>query len=310
MPGPPCWYDNPPSCCLSSDVATDTAIAPTLPTPPVPPVAEVLSASDSLAARPSLTEPPAPARSKGADDSARTVEQPADMPLQQWPIVQDTIRRGRWADLLLNASVQESLQHHCPLCYQWLATPTSIKYHLTVQHPEWTACQPNALKLLQSFRRHTVVPCRYCHLSNVNRDRHWRQCHVLHICAFLAVHDGGSRERAGCTGEAVLVPCRAAEARARDDQLCLRMSRTRPSGNDSTHRTRARAKARTKGERATRAAKASTKVNTDRAYQAWQTWDRWEAGSRVTQVVSEDRRTTPGTRHRTFRPPSTSTPSG
>ena len=64
--------------------------------------------------------------------------------------------------------------------------PLSIKSHLTKQHPDWTNCQPAALKLLQSFRRHTVVPCRYCQLTNINKDRHWRQCHVLHICAFLS----------------------------------------------------------------------------------------------------------------------------
>ena len=174
---------------LPSNVSTSTAPAPpsSLSALTVQPAAEGLTAeglivSDEQVAQTTQPTPPAPARSQEADASVCVEEPPVDVPLQQWPIVQETIRRDRWADLLLNTSVQEYLQHHCPLCYQWLATPTSIKYHLTVQHPEWTACQPTALKLLQSFRRHTVVPCRYCHLSNINRDRHWRQGHVLHMC--------------------------------------------------------------------------------------------------------------------------------
>ena len=144
-----------------------------------------------------------------------------DMPLLQWPGVQAKLREGRWTDLLLDNHVQEYLQHHCPVCYQWMATAASIKCHLTVQHAEWTACQPEALKLLQGFRRRTVVPCRYCHLDNVNKDRHWRQCHVLHICAFLAVQYGSHSERsngARCPGEAVLVPCGTAETGTRSSQ--------------------------------------------------------------------------------------------
>ena len=151
-----------------------------------------------------------------------------NQPLQLWPSVQARIRAGRWSELPQDKQVQEYLRHHCPVCFQWVATTASIKSHLTKQHPEWTTCQPDALKLLQSFRRHTVVPCRYCHLANINKDRHWRQCHVLHICAFLAVsHDRSERRLngSGCTGEAVLVTGRPSEARARDGADSLENNR-------------------------------------------------------------------------------------
>ena len=125
----------------------------------------------------------------------------------QWTSVQEHLRHGRWTQLLHDAHVREYLQHRCPVCYQWLATTTSIKYHLTVQHPEWSTAQPAALKLLQGFRRHMVVPCRYCLQRNINKDRHWKQCHVLHICAFLAVQHGRDGERSygpRCSGAPVL----------------------------------------------------------------------------------------------------------
>ena len=151
-----------------------------------------------------------------------TEESSADLPLMQWTSVQEHLRNSRWTQLLHDAHVREYLQHRCPVCYQWLATTTSIKYHLTVQHPEWSTAQPAALKLLQGFRRHMVVPCRYCLQRNINKDRHWKQCHVLHICAFLAVHHGRDGERPygpGCSGAPVLDAGGTTEAGTRGGQV-------------------------------------------------------------------------------------------
>ncbi|CAE7535527.1 Pol, partial [Symbiodinium sp. CCMP2592] len=135
--------------------------------------------SDDQAAMP----PPAPAvipeppvLDAPLQDSSTTPSHEA-VPLHQQSHVLETLRARRWTDLLEKPEIYSYLQHHCPLCYQWLATPTSIKYHLTMQHPEWKDCQPATLKLLTGFRRHTVVPCRYCHQRNINKDRHWKQCH-------------------------------------------------------------------------------------------------------------------------------------
>ena len=151
-----------------------------------------------------------------------TAETSADLPLMQWPSVQEHLHHGRWTQLLHDAHVREYLQHRCPVCYQWLATTTSIKYHLTVQHPEWSTAQPAALKLLQGFRRHMVVPCRYCLQRNINKDRHWKQCHVLHICAFLAVQHGRDGERSygpRCSGAPVLDAGGTTEAGTRGGQV-------------------------------------------------------------------------------------------
>ncbi|CAE6947708.1 unnamed protein product [Symbiodinium sp. CCMP2592] len=68
------------------------------------------------------------------DDSSASMQ--VAVPLRQRPIVLETLRLRRWTDLLEMTEIQTYLQHHCPLCYQWLAAPTSIKYHLTMQHPD------------------------------------------------------------------------------------------------------------------------------------------------------------------------------
>ncbi|CAE7412177.1 unnamed protein product [Symbiodinium sp. CCMP2592] len=70
--------------------------------------------------------------------------------------VQETLHTRQWTELLLKPDIQDYLQHHCPLCFQWLATTTSIKYHLTRQHSEWTECQPAALKLLVGIQSSNV----------------------------------------------------------------------------------------------------------------------------------------------------------
>ena len=155
---------------------------------------------------------------------------PADLPLLQWTKVKECLSNGQWTQLLQDDQARDYLQHRCPVCYQWLATTTSIKYHLTMQHPEWSAAQPAVLKLLQGFRRHMVVPCRYCLQRQINKDRHWKQCHVLHICAFLAVHHGGDGQRPhglGCSGAPVLDAGRTTEAGARREQvLCTGRARS------------------------------------------------------------------------------------
>ena len=120
------------------------------------------------------------------------------IPLQDWPLVKQKLQAGSWTELLECAEVQEHLQHHCPICMQWAATPNGLKCHMTNQHDEWKQLQKPIQHVLQSFRRHTVLPCRYCKQSRVNKDRHWQQCHVLSFCAFLWVkYDATSSGRHG-----------------------------------------------------------------------------------------------------------------
>ena len=120
------------------------------------------------------------------------------LPLQEWSMVKRHLQAGSWTQLLECPEVQQYLQHHCPICMQWAATPNGLKCHMTNQHKEWTHFQPSIRKLLQGFRRHMVIPCRYCKQSKVNKDRHWQQCHVLSFCTFLWVqHDAKSSGRHG-----------------------------------------------------------------------------------------------------------------
>ena len=129
------------------------------------------------------------------------------LPLQEWPMVKRNLQAGSWTHLLECPEVQQYLQHHCPICMQCAATPNGLKCHMTNQHEEWTQLQPSIQHLLQSFRRHIVLPCRYCKQSRVNKDRHWQQCHVLSSCAFLWVrHDvqSSGRHGSGRAGKALL----------------------------------------------------------------------------------------------------------
>ena len=131
----------------------------------------------------------------------------ASLPLQEWPMVKRHLQAGSWTQLLECPEVQQYLQHYCPICMQWAATPNGLKCHMTNQHKEWTHFQPSIRSLLQGFRRHIVLPCRYCQQSRVNKDRHWQQCHVLSFCAFLWVqHDAQSsgRHGPGRAGKALL----------------------------------------------------------------------------------------------------------
>ena len=74
-------------------------------------------------------------------------ESPTDLPLMQWTSVQERLSNGRWTQLLQDDQVRD----RCPVCYQWLATTTSIKYHLTMQqnkqvNVEATASPPIAMR--------------------------------------------------------------------------------------------------------------------------------------------------------------------
>ena len=149
---------------------------------------------------------------------------PAQVPLQDWPLVHRHLQNGTWMQLIEHEAVQKYLQHHCPVCLQWAATPAGIKCHMTNQHAEWQTLQPSIHSLLQGFRRHTVVPCRYCHQDKINKDRHWYQCQcqVLSLCAFLRVrHDRTNGQLCGSNGhgragEDVLRASGTGEERASD----------------------------------------------------------------------------------------------
>ena len=88
-------------------------------------------------------------------------------------LIRQHLEAGTWAQLLEQNQVQSYLQHHCPICTQWAATPAGIKCHMTHHHADWTDLQASIRAVLRGFRRHTTVPCRYCHNRQINKDRHW-----------------------------------------------------------------------------------------------------------------------------------------
>ena len=51
-----------------------------------------------------------------------------DLPLIRW-----TLPQSKRTSLLTDTKVHAYLLH----CFQWAATPTAVKCHMTVQHPEW-----------------------------------------------------------------------------------------------------------------------------------------------------------------------------
>ena len=192
----------------------DRMICPPEASPPCPIATTSPKAGDSTPAEQGTAGEPAP-------ESPETLPS-TSLPLQDWPVVTQHLQAGTWTQLLECSEVQQYLQHHCPICMQWAATPNGLKCHMTNQHEEWR--QQPIQHLLKSFRRHTVLPCRYCKQSRVNKDRHWQQCHVLSFCAFLRVrHDvqHSGRRGSGRSGTALL-PAHGASIRS--------SSRPQPSG--------------------------------------------------------------------------------
>ena len=78
-------------------------------------------------------------------------------PLCEWPLVRQHLEAGTWAQLLEQNQVQSYLQHHCPICMQWAATPAGIKCHMTHHHADWTDLQASIRAILKGFRRHMTV---------------------------------------------------------------------------------------------------------------------------------------------------------
>ena len=170
---------------------------------------------------PDLEAPPSDTQSPDPGGCASSTSIPAThaaeavvpmTPLQAWPLVRQHLEAGTWVQLLEMTMVQEYLAHHCPICLQWAATPAGIKCHMTHHHEEWSTLQTDTRAPLKGFRRHTTVARRYCHNRQINKDRHWFQCHVLSLCAFLqASHDrtgqsAARRHGSGRAGAALLCP--------------------------------------------------------------------------------------------------------
>ena len=114
-------------------------------------------------------------------DPTSVPNSPPSVPLIQQQETLQLLQAGRWVELASNRNVQQYLQHHCPVCYQWCADAVGLKHHMAHVHSSWLASRAGMQHLLKAFRRAIVLPCRYCKQSRVNKDRHYLQCPVLSI---------------------------------------------------------------------------------------------------------------------------------
>ena len=61
------------------------------------------------------------------------------VPLIQQQETLQLLQAGRWVELASSQSVQQYLQHHCPVCYQWCADAVGLKHHMAHVHSSWLA---------------------------------------------------------------------------------------------------------------------------------------------------------------------------
>ena len=107
------------------------------------------------------------------------------LPLTQRPSIRYILVQSGWHALLHCEELRLELEHHCPFCRQWCMDQAAIKRHMTQQHDEWVQHFANLMPHMTPFRRHMVLPCRYCHLQSVNKHTHWRNCLVVQVSCYL-----------------------------------------------------------------------------------------------------------------------------
>ena len=112
------------------------------------------------------------------------------LPLLQRPSIRSILVQSGWHALLHCEELQLELQHHCPFCRQWCMDQAAIKRHMTQQHDEWVQQFANLMPHMTPFRRHMVLPCRYCHLHSVNKHTHWRNCLIVQVSCYLGIVEG------------------------------------------------------------------------------------------------------------------------
>ena len=77
------------------------------------------------------------------------------------------------------------VKHHCPICYQWMASAPGLKRHMHRHHPEWSQHMPSVLQLTKVIKGDMTRPRKYCRASSFDMGRHWKQCPVVLSAAFL-----------------------------------------------------------------------------------------------------------------------------
>ena len=115
------------------------------------------------------------------------VTQEEVLPIIRRPSIRSILLQSGWHALLHCQELKRELEHHCPFCRQWCMDQAAIKRHMTQQHAEWVQNFANLMPHLTPFRRHMVIPCRYCHSQAVNKHTHWRNCLIVQVSCFLGL---------------------------------------------------------------------------------------------------------------------------
>ena len=117
-----------------------------------------------------------------------------DLPLTRCSAFCAELTNHGWQHFLLRTDLRPRLQHFCPLCGQWAATPSGLKVHMHQAHEEWRRLLPRALAKAQVLRRSVIKPCAYCGLEKFDKQHHWKQCSVIVMLAFLDTLLGADSE--------------------------------------------------------------------------------------------------------------------
>ena len=133
----------------------------------------------------SAVEPDLPAQSSAPQ---------IDLPLMQCAAFCAELKTRGWQHFLLRVDLRPRLQHFCPLCGQWAATPTGLKVHMHQAHEEWRNLLPRALAKAQVLMRSVKKPCAYCGLEKFDKQHHWKQCSVIVMLTFLDTLIGANSE--------------------------------------------------------------------------------------------------------------------
>ena len=97
--------------------------------------------------------------------------------------VRQKLATGSWYSIVQMPLVRETLEHHCPICPQYMLQSGYIKSHIRAKHPNLstllTKCEAPVKNL--SFPK----PCVWCGKQYSRRDTHLRHCLTPCVCMLL-----------------------------------------------------------------------------------------------------------------------------
>ena len=128
------------------------------------------------------------AQEQQGQDPQRGSQQPDReefLPILKRPGVLSQAKAEGWQSLLTSNSFCMELKHHCPICYQWMASAPGLKRHMHRHHSEWNHHMPSLLQLTKVIKGDITRPCKFCRASSFDKGRRWNQCPVILGAAFI-----------------------------------------------------------------------------------------------------------------------------